>query len=186
MKRGAGIWSIWLLVSGGACSTAPDARQVTDAADQPSPRLTDAGADENEPDDGALDAGRAGDITADLHLLLIAALIETERSLTARCECLVQGGRYPSVAECDEAVSFGRDWVDCVNGLDLSGMDQADVRAGLHCTIEQTAQRGECLMGSSCNDEAVAACMTAGLDCPMVPLDLLSQLVTHCSIAFSH
>jgi hypothetical protein len=122
----------------------------------------------------------------DIHFLLISAVIEIERSLHARCPCLTETGQYESMRECIDAVSLGRDWVDCANKIDLSGQDDETVRANLRCNIEELTQRSECLMGSACREDAIAACMTQSLGCPMPPLDALSRVAVECNIAFSH
>jgi hypothetical protein len=41
-------------------------------------------------------------------------------------------------------------------------------------------------MGSACREEAIAVCMTDAQACPMLPLNVFSQLATECMIAFSH
>ena len=138
--------------------------------------------------DASTDAGpkARADASLDLHDLLIVALIETERTLLVRCPCLAEKGIYKSRQECVENVSLGRSWVDCANALDLTGMDDAMVRANLRCSIEELMQRTDCLMASSCSDDAVAACMSLTLDCPMLPLNTLSRVAVECDIGFSH
>jgi hypothetical protein len=151
--------------------------------------------DDDEPakkDAGAADAGKdagpqvRGDASLDLHALLIAALIETERTLIARCPCLTEAGQFESMQACVRALSLGRTWVDCANALDLTGMDHAQVRANLHCSLEELTQRTECLTGSGCASADVAACMSQSLGCPQLPLDLLSRVAVECSIGLSH
>jgi hypothetical protein len=144
-----------------------------------------------------LDAGRPPDVATttqpvasadasiDLHFLLIAAMIEVERSLIARCPCLIENGAYDSMSQCVKAVSLGRDWVDCANTLELSDQDDDALRDSLRCNIEELTQRSECLMGSACSDEAVATCMTQSLGCAMLPLDALSRVTVECGIALS-
>jgi len=127
----------------------------------------------------------AGGGELDLHALLIAALIETEGSLVARCPCLTASGVYDSMRACSDAVTFGRNWIDCVNGLDLTTEDDPEVRTNLHCNIRELKQRSECLRGSSCSDDDVVRCMSQTLDCPKLPLELLSQVAVECQIAFS-
>lgn len=138
--------------------------------------------------DASTDAGPKikADASLDLHDLLIVALIETERTLLARCPCLAETGVYKTMQECVDHVSLGRAWVECANALDLTGMDDAMVRANLRCSIEELMQRTDCLMGSACNNDAVAECMSLTLNCPMLPLDVLSRVAVECSIGFSH
>lgn len=138
--------------------------------------------------DASTDAGPKvhADASLDLHDLLIVALIETERTLLARCPCLAEKGIYKSMQECIDSVSLGRSWVECANALDLTGMDDAMVRANLRCSIEELMQRTDCLMASSCSDEAVAVCMSQTLNCPMLPLNTLSRVAVECNIGFSH
>ncbi|HET8934945.1 MAG TPA: hypothetical protein VFN67_15965 [Polyangiales bacterium] len=166
----------WLLAWSVACSDA-DKTPARDAA------VRDAMSDAASTDSGpAVHA----DASLDLHDLLIVALIETERTLLARCPCLAEKAVYKSMRECVEHVSLGRSWVECANALDLTGMDDAEVRANLRCSIEELLQRTDCLMGSACTDEAVATCMSQSLDCPMLPLNVLSRVAVECDIGFSH
>jgi hypothetical protein len=156
------------------------------ACDDNAPLRSDASNSEVHPQ---VEAGSASDspvAAPNLHFLLIAAVLEVERSLIARCPCLTADGHYESEVECVRAVSLGRDWVDCANDMDLSGLDDAESRASLRCNIEEISERTECLMASSCNADAVAECMSKTLGCSMLPLNLLSRVTVECSIAFSH
>jgi hypothetical protein len=165
----------WLLILGVACSDA-DKPPARDAAVRDT--MLDA----------STDSGPAphADASLDLHDLLIVALVETERTLLARCPCLAEKAVYKSMQECVDRVSLGRSWVECANALDLTGMDDAEIRANLRCSIEELMQRTDCLMGSACTDEAVAICMSQSLNCSMLPLNVLSRVAVECDIGFSH
>jgi hypothetical protein len=121
----------------------------------------------------------------DLHFLLVTLLLEMERSLVARCPCQVANGVYKSDAECRRAVNLGQSWVDCVNQRDLSAYEEPELHEPLRCNIAELVQRSECLMGSPCSDDAVAACMMQNLGCPELPYQLLSEVVVECGVALS-
>jgi len=125
------------------------------------------------------------DASVDLHFLVIATLIEIERTLIARCPCLTAAGEYDSEAECLSGVSIGRNWVDCANRVDLTSDDSDARRENLRCNIAELSLRTECLSGSSCAQEAIAACMAQSLECPVLPYDVISKVVTECTIALS-
>lgn len=166
-----------LLVLFVACADDDKAAQTDASTHEPAKPLSDAGKDAG-PQLG-------GDTPPDLHALLIATLIETERALIARCPCLAEIGSFKSKQECVRALSLGRDWVECSNATDLTGQDDAAVRANLRCNLQELSQRTECLTGSSCDEKAVVACMSPSLSCPMLPLDVLSHVAVECSISLS-
>lgn len=134
------------------------------------------------------DAGEqvnAVDAAVDLHFLVLAILLEMERSLVVRCPCLTANGLYESASECLSAVSLGRGWIDCANQIDLSAYDDAMTREDLRCSIAELTVRTECLMASTCSNDAVAMCMTQSLDCEPLPFELLSSVVSACMITLS-
>jgi hypothetical protein len=183
--RQLAVASYAVLILSVAC--AGDERAAAAAAHDAGAQRTDASdpSDEDDADtqDATVDATAKGEL--DLRSLLIAELIETESSLVARCPCLTASGAYESMSKCLQAVSLGRNWIDCANALDLSKQDSPEIRANLRCSIQELRQRGQCLMGSSCSNADVGACMSETLNCPKLPLELLSQVAVQCQIAFS-
>jgi hypothetical protein len=184
--RQLAVASCAVLILSVAC--AGDERAADTAARDAGAKRADASDPRDEEDAGRQDAA-VQDATVkgelDLRSLLIAELIETESSLVARCSCLTASGVYESMSKCLDAVSLGRNWVDCANALDLSAQDSPEIRANLRCNIQELSQRSQCLLGSSCSDTDIAACMTATLNCAKLPLELLSQIAVQCHIAFS-
>jgi hypothetical protein len=174
--------SCWLLALCCACADRDvEHAHAADAGQQPH---ADASTTPQRDRDAGQKAG--AEASLDVHFLLIATFLEIERSLLARCPCLTDMGLYETRADCNRAVGLGHDWVACANMLDLSQQDSEQVRATLRCNVEELSQRSECLMGSACREEAIAACMTDGLGCPMLPLNLFSEVATECRIALSH
>lgn len=174
----AGFHMLLLLTCVGC---ADDARPIEDAVAVSS----DAGVDaspQNASDDGEVAPVKA---SVDLHFLLISALIEMERSLVARCPCLTAAGAYESVTTCMNTVSLGRDWIDCVDRADFSHADNESIRENLRCNIAELNERTECLMGSSCAEAAIAACLTQSRGCPGLPYEVFSEVATNCMIALS-
>lgn len=121
----------------------------------------------------------------DLPFLVIATILEMERSLIARCPCLTAAREYDSASECLRAVSLGRHWIDCANRVDFSGHDSEEMRENLRCNIAELSLRSECLMGSSCTSDAIATCMTQSLSCGVLPYELISNVVSECKITLS-
>ncbi|HTU62509.1 MAG TPA: hypothetical protein VMF89_28810, partial [Polyangiales bacterium] len=161
-------------------------RVVTDAGAEPSDAATDLDAAPSKPDAGRVPQTTTPvDASLDIQFLVIATVLEMERSLTARCPCLTVAGEYDSTSECLSAVSLGRHWIDCASRVDLSAQDSAETRENLRCNIAQLSLRSECLMGSSCAADAIAACMTQSLDCAEIPYELISQVVSECKITLS-
>lgn len=160
----------------------------TQVATGASAERSDAGTDAAT---SKLDAGRAPDKTSptdaslDIQFLVIATLLEMERSLIARCPCLTAAGEYESASECLSTVNLGRNWIDCANRVDLSAHDSDEARDNLHCNIAELSRRSECLMGSSCAPPAIATCMTQTLDCTELPYELIGKVVSECKIALS-
>lgn len=179
MRQGtvAGVCGLLLI----ACVGCADAeRVVIDASIQ----LHDAGQDAGP---GKLDAEPSAPVDAslDIQFLVIATLLEMERSLIARCPCLTAAGEYDSASECLNAVNLGRNWIDCANRVDLSAHDNEETRENLRCNIAELSLRSECLMGSSCAADAIATCMTQSHDCTELPYELLSNVVSECMITLS-
>lgn len=182
----AGLCAL-LLMTGVGCGASEHA--LADSGTAPS----DAGQDATDATDATgvpipvLDAAPATPIDAsvDLPFLLIAVLLEMERSLIARCPCLTAAGEYDSASECLSRTSLGRNWIDCANRVDLSGYDSDETREALRCNVEQLSLRSDCLMGSSCASDAIAACMTQTLNCADLPYELISKVVTECMITLS-
>lgn len=134
-----------------------------------------------------LDAGpkTPTDAALDIHFLLIATLLEMERSLLARCPCLTAAGEYDSASDCLSAVNFGRSWIDCANQVDVSAHDTEEIRESLRCNIAELSLRSECLMGSSCAADAIAMCMTQSLACAGIPFEVIGEVVSECKITLS-
>jgi hypothetical protein len=183
MRQGtvAGVCGLLLITSVG-CADAE--RVVIDASTQ----LHDAGHDAST-DAGPrkLDAETSAPVDAslDIQFLVIATLLEMERSLIARCPCLTAAGEYDSVSECLRAHNLGRNWIDCANRVDLSAHDNDETRESLRCNIAELSLRSECLMGSSCAADAIAMCMTQSLDCTELPYEVISNVVSECMITLS-
>jgi hypothetical protein len=171
-----------LLITCVSCSSAE--RAVTDAGTAFQDAGHDAGTDTGA---RALDAETSMQIDAslDIQFLVIATVLEMERSLIARCPCLTAAGEYDSASECLSAVNFGRNWIDCANRVDLSAHDNDETREGLRCNIAELSLRSECLMGSSCAADAIAMCMTQSLQCTGLPYELISNVVSQCMITLS-
>jgi hypothetical protein len=165
----AGLCAL-LLIQGG-CTAA--ARAVGDAGAEPRDSAT------HEPD-----AAPPGTASFDLHFLVVAALLEMERSLIARCPCLTLQGEYDSASQCRSAVALGSHWIECANRIDLSAFDSTETRESLRCSVAELSQRSECLMGSACTADAIAGCMTQSFGC-MLPLELFSQVASTCEISLS-
>lgn len=170
----AGFFALLLLTSAGCSGSDRVMSQM------------EAGVTDRAPTPGAAagDGARA-DAAIDLHFLLIAAILETERSLVARCPCLTASDVYENMSDCLSSMSLGRSWVDCANRLDLSAFDGAATRENLHCNIAQLTQRTECLMASACDEGAIARCMTQSLGCAVLPWQIFSAVASECAIAFS-
>lgn len=176
-------FGVWIALSAACGSDAPEhAVNGMNARDASSADAARERSDAPAADAGA-PAASGGEL--DLHSLVVAALIETESSLVARCPCLTASGVYASMRACTDAVTLGRNWIDCVNGLDLTTQDDPQVRESLHCSIRELKQRSECLRGSSCSDDDIVMCMTEMLSCPKLPLELLSRVAVDCQIALS-
>lgn len=178
--------AVWVCAACG--SDAGGSVAVADAAAQSAPSATPSRSDAGRLDRFDADAGPgpSGEVMPDLHFLLVTMLVEIDRSMLARCPCQVAGGDYATIRDCVDTVSLGRDWVDCVNSLDLTGEDAAPLRDNLHCNIEELMQRSECLEVSSCSEQDVQVCLSKANGCPMPPLMVLSRLATECPILFSH
>ena len=153
---------------------------VTDAG----AKLDDAGTDAGAPKADA-EPSTPIDASLDIQFLVIATLLEMERSLIARCPCLTAAGEYDSAAECLRAVNLGRNWIDCANRVDLSAHDNNETRESLRCNIAELSLRSECLMGSSCAADAIAMCMTQSLNCTGLPYEVISNVVSECMITLS-
>lgn len=172
---GAELYALLLLTLFGCADTARAPVDAYDAGTDAAVHRTDAGRS----------LASTVDASVDLHFLVIATLLEMERSLVARCPCLTAAGEYESESQCRSALSLGSNWIDCANRVDLRSDDSDQTREKLRCNIEELSVRTECLTGSSCAKDAIAMCMTQSLGCPVPPYDLLSKVVSECTIALS-
>jgi hypothetical protein len=175
------LFALLLLICAG-CAEGERALTHSDASVQAGEPTGDA-----DVDPAGRDAGKSASANpaVDLNFLLLATLLETERTLIARCPCLIVSGQYESMPECLSALSLGRSWIDCANQVDLRAHDSAATRDNLRCNVAELTQRTECLMGSACKEDAVAACMIQNLGCSLLPWELLSSVASECMIAFS-
>jgi hypothetical protein len=123
---------------------------------------------------------------ADIHFAVIALLVELQRSLQQRCACEAEAKQFATIQMCEDAVSFGPNWADCVNRVDIP--DDEHSREQLRCETLAFSMRTDCLATSPCTDDAVAECLRDKSGCGELDLSVLNPVAMQCaeSLALNH
>lgn len=134
----------------------------------------------DEPRDTELDAGPLDEDGGgpDVHLRLIALLLEIERLSLARCPCLREGDEK-TTQTCIDQVTFKAGWQDCVATLPVPE-DGAEFRERLGCSLAEVRRRNDCYSPAPCSENVLANCREESLTCEPLENELLARVVKHC------